>query len=209
MSRLRRAYYDKFSSYYDRFVALHSRDPQGLARTILAGCIPVQNGGSVLDLCTVTGTLLSRLLENVGASGLVVGLDSSRGMLNMAHAKTRGFPNIRLIEADAGHLPFKTETFDAVTCSHAFYELKGETRNRALEEVLRILRPNGTFLMMEHDVPSRPIVRALFYLRLTIIGAGRAITFLRHEQDMLEGYFSSVEKLKAPAGRSKIFICRK
>jgi len=107
MSRLRRAYYDKFSSYYDRFVALHSRDPQGLARTILAGCIPVQNGGSVLDLCTVTGTLLSRLLENVGASGLVVGLDSSRGMLNMAHAKTRGFPNIRLIEADAGHLPFK------------------------------------------------------------------------------------------------------
>jgi len=63
--------------------------------------------------------------------------------------------------------------------------------------------------MMEHDVPSRPIVRALFYLRLTIIGAGRAITFLRHEQDMLEGYFSSVEKLKAPAGRSKIFICRK
>ena len=63
--------------------------------------------------------------------------------------------------------------------------------------------------MMEHDVPSSPIVRALFYLRLTIIGAGRAITFLRHEREVLESYFPSVEKTMPPAGRSKILICRK
>jgi demethylmenaquinone methyltransferase/2-methoxy-6-polyprenyl-1,4-benzoquinol methylase len=209
MRRLRRAYYDKFSRFYDRFVALHSRDPQGLAREFLAERIPVQNGSAVLDLCTGTGTLLSSFREKVGADGLVVGLDFSRGMLNMAYAKIRSLPNVHLVEADAGQLPFKTETFDAVTCSHAFYELKGKTRNRALEEALRILRPEGTFLMMEHDVPSNPIVRTLFYLRLTIIGAGRALSFLRHERELLEDFFSSVQKLKTPAGRSKIFICRK
>ena len=46
-------------------------------------------------------------------------------------------------------------SFDAVTCSHAFYELKGETQERTLREILRILKPGKTFLMMEHDVPER------------------------------------------------------
>jgi demethylphylloquinol methyltransferase len=209
MRRLRRAYYDKFSRFYDRFVALHSRDPQGLARKFLADSVPVQNGGSVLDLCTGTGTLLSHLQEKAGCDGLVIGVDFSRGMLNLAYARSRSLLNVRLVEADVGYLPFRTSTFDAVTCSHAFYELKGETRDHALQEVLRILRPNGTFLMMEHDVPSNPIVRALFYLRLAVIGAGHAITFLRHEREVLESHFPSVEKMTPPAGRSKIMICRK
>ena len=63
--------------------------------------------------------------------------------------------------------------------------------------------------MMEHDVPQNPFVRALFYLRLAFIGSGRAITFLRHERELLEKYFGSVEKILAPAGRSKVMICRK
>jgi demethylmenaquinone methyltransferase/2-methoxy-6-polyprenyl-1,4-benzoquinol methylase len=42
--------------------------------------------------------------------------------------------NVHLVEADAVQLPFRTEAFDAVTCSHAFYELKGETRDRALKK---------------------------------------------------------------------------
>jgi demethylmenaquinone methyltransferase/2-methoxy-6-polyprenyl-1,4-benzoquinol methylase len=70
MRNLRRAYYDKFSRFYDRFVALHSRDPQGLARKFLADQAAVQSGGSVLDVCTGTGTLLSHLQEKVGRDGL-------------------------------------------------------------------------------------------------------------------------------------------
>lgn len=209
MRRLRRAYYDKFSAIYVRFVALHSRDPQGLARTFLADQTGVQNGGSVLDVCTGTGTLLSHLEKKVGRNGLVVGVDYSHGMLKASQAKTANFPNVHLVEADAGCLPFRAGAFDAVTCSHAFYELKGETRDRALIEFVRVLRPKGTFLMMEHDVPSSLTVRALFYLRLAFIGAGRAITFLRHEREVLERYFQRVEKSLPPAGRSKILICRK
>jgi hypothetical protein len=52
-------------------------------------------------------------------------------------------------------------------------------------------------------------VKILFYFRLTFIGAGRAIAFLRHEQEVLAGYFGRVEKVVSPAGRSKIMICRK
>jgi len=209
MRRTRRAYYNKFSRFYDRFVALHSRDRQGLARKFLADRLPVENGDSVLDVCTGTASLLAHLQAKVGPDGQVVGVDFSHGMLKVAQEKTGSLPNVRLVEADAGRLPFVAGTFDAVTCSHAFYELKGETQHWALQEIVRVLRPKGAFLMMEHDVPPNAFVRALFYLRLAFMGAGRAITFLRHEREVLEGYFGSVEKVVPPAGRSKVMICQK
>ena len=209
MRFVRRVYYDKFSRFYDRFVALHSRDAQGLARKFLADQLPVAKGSAVLDVCTGTGSLLSYLHAKVGPDGQVVGVDFSYGMLEVAHEKTRGLANIGLVEADAGYLPFAAGTFDAITCSHAFYELKGDTQDRALREIVSILKPKGAFLMMEHDVPTNAIVRALFYLRLTFIGSGRAITFLRHEQEVLERHFGSVEKVVPPGGRSKVMVCRK
>jgi demethylmenaquinone methyltransferase/2-methoxy-6-polyprenyl-1,4-benzoquinol methylase len=209
MRRGRRTYYDKFSRFYDRFVALHARDKQGLARKFLVEHVPVQNGGSVLDLCTGTATLVTHLQTKLGPNGQVVGVDFSHGMLKVAQGKTRNSPHVYLVEADAACLPFATGTFDAVTCSHAFYELKGETQDRALQEIVRVLRPEGPFLMMEHDVPANPFVRALFYLRLTLVGTGQAIAFLRHEKELLEQYFGKVEKVAAPAGRSKVMICRK
>jgi demethylmenaquinone methyltransferase/2-methoxy-6-polyprenyl-1,4-benzoquinol methylase len=162
MRRGRRAYYDVVSRFYDGFVALHSRDTQGVARKFLVDRVPVQNGSSVLDLCTGTGTLLTHLQAKVGPNGQVVGVDFSPGMLKVAREKTTSFANVCFVEADAGRLPFADGTFDAVTCSHAFYELKGETQERALQEIVRVLRPSGAFLMMEHDVPSNPFVRALF-----------------------------------------------
>lgn len=205
----RRVYYNGFSGFYDRFVALHSRDKQGLARKFLAERLPAGEGGAVLDICTGTATLLAHLQTKVGGEGRVVGLDFSRGMLRAGREKTRDFANVHLVEADAGHLPFPASTFDAVTCSHAFYELKEEKQDGALREILRVLKPPGAFLMMEHDVPANPFVRALFYLRLASMGAGRAIGILRHEQELLERYFEHVEKVVVPAGRSKILICRK
>jgi SAM-dependent methyltransferase len=149
------------------------------------------------------------LQAKVGTGGQVVGVDFSPGMLKMAHKKIMSLANVSLVQADAGCLPFASETFDAVTCSHAFYALKGETQKRALQEIVRVLRPEGAFLMMEHDVPSNRFVKILFYFRLTFIGAGRAMAFLRHEQEVLASYFGSVEKLVSPAGRSKIMVCRK
>ena len=209
MRRTRQAYYDRFSTFYDRFVALHSRDKQGLARKFLVDCVPVENGSSVLDLCTGTGTLLTHLQAKVGRCGQVFGVDFSPGMLKMAQEKTKTFANIHLVEADVRSLPFAVGSFDAVTCSHAFYELKGETQDRALQEIVRVLKPRGTFLMMEHDVPANPFVRVLFYFRLAFVGTGRAVTFLRQEREVLERYFRSVEKVVAPPGRSKVMICRK
>lgn len=209
MRRGRRAYYDAFSKFYDRFVALHSGDKQGLARQFLADQIIGSAPSSVLDLCTGTGSLLSHIRSKVGPDVRTVGVDFSHGMLKVAGAKTRKFENVYLVEADAGFLPFPDKSYDAATCSHAFYELKGEIQTKVLQEVVRVLNPEGIFLMMEHDIPLNPFIRALFYIRLTLIGSGRAIAFLRQEQKVLGQHFRTVEKIAAPAGRSKIMRCKK
>jgi ubiquinone/menaquinone biosynthesis C-methylase UbiE len=209
VGRLRRSYYDAFSKVYDRFVALHSRDAGGAARSFLAGLLHVQHGGSVLDVCTGTGTLLPHLHERVGGSGRVVGLDFSRGMLGVARVKTAALPGVSLVAGDAARLPFATESFDAVTCSHAFYELKGELRESTLRDVRRVLRPGGAFFMMEHDVPTNPVVKVLYYVRLTVVGSGHAIAFLRRERDILATRFATVERVAAAGGRSKVMVCRK
>jgi len=162
MRRGRRAYYNAFSKFYDRFVALHSGDKQGLARRFLADQIPGGVGSSILDLCTGTGSLLPHIQSAVGPHGKTVGVDFSHGMLKAAREKTRKLENVYLVEADAGVLPFPAHTFDTITCSHAFYELKGETQAKALEEIVRVLKPHGVFLMMEHDVPRNRLIRAFF-----------------------------------------------
>ncbi len=209
MRRWRRFYYDVFSLFYDGFVALHSRDKLDIARRFLADQLPLNFGGAVLDVCTGTGSLLAYLEAKVGANGRVVGVDFSRGMLRKAQEKTKTSTNIRLVQADAATLPFDSEQFDAITCSHAFYELKGETRKSALHEVVRVLKPGGTLLIMEHEVPSQPVTKALFYLRLLLAGSGHAAAFLRQEEILLTRFFASVEKVVAPGGRSKVLICRK
>lgn len=205
----RRIYYDMFSPFYDGFVALHSHDKLDSARKFLTDLVPVQNGDSVLDLCTGTGTLLTYLQARVGMHGRVVGVDFSSGMLRKARKKTGALTNVSLLEADVARLPFEAESFNAVTCSHAFYELKGPTRGHALREIIRVLKPGGAFLMMEHEVPSRPVTKALFYLRLIVAGSGHAVGFLRFKEESLAKSFASLEKVVAPGGRSKVLICRK
>jgi ubiquinone/menaquinone biosynthesis C-methylase UbiE len=206
---IRRIYYNAFSRFYDRFVALHSSDSQGAVREYLSGMVPGGEGDRILDMCTGTGSLLLRLRNKVRRGGLVVGVDFSRGMLTVNRKKTGIYENVCLVEADVAFLPFRAQSFDAATCSHAFYELKGEAQERSLKEVRRVLKPGKAFLMMEHDLPENPLVRAMFYLRLASMGARRAANILRHEKTMLGRYFRSVEKVITPTGRSKIMICRK
>jgi len=208
-SHFRRIYYDAFSRFYDGFVALHSSDSQGATREFLSSMVPARDGDRILDMCTGTGSLLVWLQNRVESCVLAVGVDFSRGMLKVNQKKTEIYENICLVEADVASLPFREQSFDAVTCSHAFYELKGEAQEKSLQEVLRVLKPGKVFFMMEHDLPENLLVRAMFYLRLALMGAKRAMSILRHEKTMLERHFRRVEKVITPTGRSKIMICQK
>jgi len=139
---------------------------------------------------------------------MVVGLDFSIGMLKVATRKIADLENVYVLQAEAGGLPFKAGVFHAVTCSHAFYELKGESQDRCLQEVVRVLTPSGAFYMMEHDIPKSVVIRMLYYIRLLSMGASKAIEILKHEKAYLGLYFKTVTTIRPPRGLSKIMICK-
>jgi hypothetical protein len=57
MKSFRRSYYNFFSRFYDRFVALHSSDAHSVVRRYLSELVPVTEGERILDICTGTGSL--------------------------------------------------------------------------------------------------------------------------------------------------------
>ncbi|MCE5192234.1 MAG: methyltransferase domain-containing protein [Actinomycetia bacterium] len=74
-------------------------------------------------------------------------LDAARGL-----AEERGIAGIEFVLGDAEALPFADESFDLVTCriaAHHFPDIQ-----RSVDEVARVLRPGGRFVLQDQCVPE-------------------------------------------------------
>jgi demethylmenaquinone methyltransferase/2-methoxy-6-polyprenyl-1,4-benzoquinol methylase len=211
MSSPRQIYYDLFSKIYDFIIRVHSRDTEGSLRGFIIGRANLSKGDRALDLCTGTGSVAAKLAGQVGENGLVVGLDFSRGMLEKAKEKAfrMNLKQLHLVQAYADQLPFKDSSFSGVTCSHAFYELKGKERTIAIDEVARVLRTGGRFCLMEHAKPQKRIPRLLFYVRIFFLGTKEARKFLGEEESILGERFKNVAGQMSPTGQSKLIYAEK
>jgi len=209
-SRLwRRRYYDVFSHFYDRFIQLHARRDESGTRSFLVDAAALDQVAKprILDVCCGTGAVLSAFADRYPA-GTCIGCDFSRGMLLAArHKKTAGAT--ALVQASAARLPFAGSFFHAVSCSHALYELKGPDRAKALHEMQRVVRDDGVVLIMEHEVPTRPLARFMFRLRLKAMGSADAQEFVEAGLKPFEQVFSSVTLNHSPSEKSKLICCRK
>jgi demethylmenaquinone methyltransferase/2-methoxy-6-polyprenyl-1,4-benzoquinol methylase len=211
MSSPRQIYYDLFSKIYDFIIRLHSRDRAGSLRRFIVEKANLSEGGTALDLCTGTGSVAVELTKQVGETGAVIGLDFSRGMLEKAKEKAgkSGIDRLYFVQANASQLPFKKCSFHGVTCSHAFYELKGDERARAINEVARILIDGGRFCLMEHAKPTNLFPRLLFYVRIFFLGAKDARKFLAEEGSILGERFENITRVTSPTGQSKLIYGEK
>jgi demethylmenaquinone methyltransferase/2-methoxy-6-polyprenyl-1,4-benzoquinol methylase len=208
---MRRLYYDLFSKIYDLIIRLHSRDTAGSLRRFIVEKTNLSEGDKALDLCTGTGSVAAELAKRVGENGLAVGLDFSRGMLEKAKKKALilHLNQLRLVQANASQLPFKQSSVHGVTCSHAFYELKGDEREKAINEVARILIEGGRFCLMEHAKPKRLFPRLLFYVRIFFLGAKDARKFLAEEGSIFGKRFKNITKVMSSTGQSKLIYGEK
>jgi demethylmenaquinone methyltransferase/2-methoxy-6-polyprenyl-1,4-benzoquinol methylase len=196
---------------YDLVIKLHSRDIEGSLRRFITEKANLSQGEKALDLCTGTGSVPIELAKQVGEKGLVVGLDFSRGMLEKAgkKAKNSKIDQLHLIQANASQLPFQNASFHGVTFSHAFYELKGDERTRAIDEVERGLTDGGRFCLMEHARLEKAFVRLLFYIRIFFLGSKDARKFLAEEGSMFGERFKNITKVMSPTGKSKLIYGEK
>ncbi|MGD8370618.1 MAG: methyltransferase domain-containing protein [Syntrophobacterales bacterium] len=211
MSRLRtgrRKYYDLFSHFYDGFIKVHARRDNDDTRYFLVDAAQLENKAvpRILDVCCGTGSVVLAFAERC-PDAVLVGYDFSHGMLRKAQEKNVATGAV-FVEGDAAELPFSDNSFDAVTCSHALYELKGQTREDALWEMKRVMGPDGAVLIMEHEVPSNPVVKLLFHLRLLSMGSDDAREFVEGGLQCLKKIFSRVTLSQSRSGKSRLMVCK-
>ncbi|KAA9151621.1 demethylmenaquinone methyltransferase [Amycolatopsis acidicola] len=158
------AMFDGVAAGYDRANSFMTFGFDRRWRTTTARVLDARRGEKVLDLAAGTGVSTS---EYARSGAWCLAADFSIGMLRSG--KHRGVP---MVAADALHLPFPDNTFDAATISFGirnFVDTKA-----ALEEILRVVRPGGRLVILEASTPPFPPIRFLyrkFLLRaMTLLG---------------------------------------
>lgn len=104
-------------------------------------------GGRVLEVGVGTGLSL----PHYGAGVEVTGIDASAEMLEKARAKVaeQGLAHVRdLREMDARNMEFADGSFDAVAAMHIMSVVPEP--ERVMAEMVRVLRPGGTLLVVNH-----------------------------------------------------------
>ena len=104
-------------------------------------------GNSVLDLGSGTGAAFEQLLN---FETTAVDPDKKMLELNTFENKVQGF---------AEDLPFEDNSFDNVFCSFVWRNVSDT--NKALEEVYRVLRPGGKFILLDMTRPKNSFLRML------------------------------------------------
>ncbi|APY09608.1 bifunctional demethylmenaquinone methyltransferase/2-methoxy-6-polyprenyl-1,4-benzoquinol methylase [Winogradskyella sp. J14-2] len=112
----------------------------------------------ILDIATGTGDLAISLTATHAKE--IIGLDISNGMLDVGRKKiaSKKLENIiSMVIGDSENLPFEDNTFDAITV--AFGVRNFENLEKGLSEILRVLKQNGIFVILETSVPTNPIYK--------------------------------------------------
>jgi demethylmenaquinone methyltransferase/2-methoxy-6-polyprenyl-1,4-benzoquinol methylase len=122
-----------------------------------------KNPSRILDLCCGTADLTMHIARNADASAEIYGLDFSHTMLERAREKVAVFGEgrVKLVQGDAGNMPFDDNFFDAIGISFGFRNLTFENPDAGLHisEIFRVLKPGGRFVIVETSQPSNSIIR--------------------------------------------------
>lgn len=83
----------------------------------------------------------------------ITGVDTSENMLEQARKRQKN--NVQLFHMDGQTLSFPDEAFDYVILSHVIAVV--ENPEKLLNEVHRVLKPNGKVFILNHFTPDNPL----------------------------------------------------
>jgi len=146
--------FDNISNNYDNLNRVISFGVDVKWRKKILKLVASKNPETVLDIATGTGDLAILLAETNASK--IIGLDISAGMLEVGKQKIaqKNLSNkIEMVLGDSEKIPFNDNSFDAITV--AFGIRNFENLELGLSEILRVLKPNGIFVILETSVPEK------------------------------------------------------
>ena len=139
--------YDRMSRWYDLFAGSEKKFTEtGLQ------ILGVKAGERVLEIGFGTGNSLMSLAQQAGTAGLVVGVELSPGMIDVArkriypfgHKQADGPERIaQMIQGDGTLLPFASNSFEAVFLSFTLELFSDAEIPVVLDECRRVLKRKG------------------------------------------------------------------
>ncbi len=155
----------------------------------------VQPGQRVLDVACGTGYFARILAGAVGPSGVVIGIDASPEMISYASQKAARLGNCNFLVGTAESLDFPANHFNVVVSSLAMHHLPDDLQIVALREMQRVLRPGGTLLVADAQMPRHGLPRLI----TIVTGHAHMARVTPHLQSLAEqAGFSEVRIGQAP-----------
>jgi demethylmenaquinone methyltransferase/2-methoxy-6-polyprenyl-1,4-benzoquinol methylase len=123
---------------------------------------------SILDIATGTGDLAILFAETSATE--IIGLDISQGMLDIGKKKIAAKnleSKIQMVLGDGENIPYSDNYFDVITVAYGVRNF--ENLEKGLSEILRVLKPNGLFIILETSVPTKFPFKQGYYLYTNFI----------------------------------------
>lgn len=133
----------------------------------------------ILDVATGTADFAIEAIRMKIPDAKVIGVDISAGMLEVGRKKIakRGMGDQIVLQlADSEQLPFADGHFDAFTV--AFGVRNFQNLSRGMSEMLRVLKPGGTGIIIEFSRPTKFPIKQLFtfYFKYIMPGIGKLVS---------------------------------
>ncbi|RZD83899.1 demethylmenaquinone methyltransferase [Streptomyces albidoflavus] len=162
--------FDDVAAHYDLTNDVLSLGQARLWRKEVARAVDARPAQKILDLAAGTATS-SQPFARAGA--YVVPCDFSLGMLQVGKARHPWMP---FTAGDAMRLPFRADTFDAVTISFGLRNV--QDTSAALAELYRVTKPGGRVVICEFSQPTWAPFRSVYteYLMRALPPVARAVS---------------------------------
>lgn len=166
--------FDAIAGKYDGFNRTMSFGLDKIWRKKAIQSLIAENPELMLDVATGTGDFAINSFKILQPKK-IIGIDISVGMMEIGAQKVAKLglqDKISFSEQDSENLDFKDNTFDAVTVSFGVRNF--EHLAKSLTEINRVIKPNGSLVILELSEPSKFPIKQLYnfhsYVLIPILG---------------------------------------
>lgn len=153
-----------FNSIYEEYDLINNLITFGLHKNWKKQIVDISkslNPKRILDVATGTADIAIALTKIKNCE--IIGLDFSSNMLEMGNKKIKELnlhKSVKLELGDVENLKYTDNCFDIITVGYGVRNF--ENLKKSLDEIYRVLKQNGTLIILETSVPKNNIIK-LFY----------------------------------------------
>lgn len=189
-----RQLFDRTAGDYDRIERIMALGTGSRYRRRALRRAGIQPGMRVLDIGAGTGLTARQAAHLVGATGYVIGVDPSRGMLESAKVPA----GVELLIGSAEAIPAAAATADFLCMGYALRHISD--LSAAFREFLRVLKPGGRICLLEITRPEGNVGRLLLKAYMHDVVPSLARVFGRNPDSptLMRYYWDTIDACAAP-----------